>query len=364
MPLHILHVFPQFAFGGAQLRSVILMAELGARYHHTIVSIGGNYAAAEMIPSSVKHTLFGALDNSGSLGARLLRYRRVIEVSAPDVLATYNWGAIEWAIANLGGVGHAHHEDGFGPQEAERQISRRVWTRRLVLSGSQVVAPSRTLADIATRVWRLNPKHVRHIPNGMAAQDKFDSSIEDLGLNLPPDLPRVVWVGGLRVEKNLPRMLRAFAPHREKAVLLIIGDGTERAPTEAEIERLGLAGKVHLLGQRTDARDLVMQCDVLALSSDTEQMPLVVMEAMDAGLTVVSTDVGDVADMVCEENRPFITPLTDSALSEALGRVLSDAPLRERIGQANRTRQRDTYALHRMVRSYDELFSGLAHKTE
>src|SRR5690606_34421165 len=199
-----------------------------------------------------------------------------------------------------------HFEDGFGPEEAERQLPRRVWTRRLALARSDVVVPSHTLRTLATKVWRLNGRRVRHIPNGVRPRRAFATTLAELGLALPSGRVRIAWVGALRPEKNPARLLRAFGSVKDDAVLLLIGDGPEREALEAEVSRLGLAESVRFLGARDDARDIIMQCDVLALSSDTEQMPLVVLEAMDAGLPVVSTDVGDVRRMVAEPNRPYV----------------------------------------------------------
>ena len=65
----------------------------------------------------------------------LLAARSVLGRLRPDLLLTYNWGAIEWAIANrLPRLPHLHMEDGFGPEERDRQLPRRVLARRLLLT--------------------------------------------------------------------------------------------------------------------------------------------------------------------------------------------------------------------------------------
>ena len=254
---------------------------------------------------------------------------------------------------------HVHMEDGFGPDEVHRQFARRILARRVALSRSQVVVPSIKLKEIAAGTWRLNMRSVHYIPNGIEPRDTYATPIDSLGLALPPDLPRIVWAGALRREKNPIRLLRAFAPIKDKAVLLLIGEGPEREAVEQEAERLSLGPQLRLLGYRKDARDLIMQCQVMALSSDTEQMPLVILEAMDAALSIVSTDAGDIRHMVAAQNRPFITPPSDAEFGMALQVLVADQALRTRIGLANQARLREAYTVGKMVSAYTALFDRM-----
>jgi glycosyltransferase involved in cell wall biosynthesis len=357
----VVHVFPSFSIGGTQVRFAALAAALGRRFRHTVVSLNGDYSAAVLVsPCAPVRYADPAAPKSASLSARLSLYRAELAALKPDVLATYNWGAMEFAFVNaFGGVPHVHMEDGFGPEEAVRQFTRRIWARRVALARSHVVVPSRTLQTIAIDHWRLDRRHVQHIPNGVAPQVDYATRLDSLRPELPPGLPVIVWVGALRPEKNPLRLLRAFAPLKAEAVLLLIGDGPERDAILQEAARLRLGGRLRLLGRRTDTRDLIMQSQILALSSDTEQMPFAILEAMAAGLPVASTDVGDVRDMVAAENRPFVTPPSEAALSNALHALIADPALRASIGQANRARQRDVYALSTMVEAYGALFDRL-----
>ena len=103
----------------------------------------------------------------------------------PDLLLTYNWGAIEWALADRirPVCPHLHVVDGFGPEEARAQLPRRVWLRRLALSGrTTVVVPSQSLRALATAVWGLNPGRVRHIPNGVDAAALARQARQPFGL--------------------------------------------------------------------------------------------------------------------------------------------------------------------------------------
>lgn len=350
----MLHVFPNFNVGGVQVRFAALVKGLGRRFEHVVVSLQGSYAAAALLPTDALVRIEPP-PRPGPLFQRLRQYRDILSRHEPDVILTYNWGAIEFVLANpFRKTPHIHFEDGFGPEEAEKRLRRRSLTRRIALFRSHIVVPSRTLHGIAQHEWRLDMRRVHHIPNGIAPLS--DGRLGGLPADLPIQLPRIIWAGALRLEKNPMRALRAFAALEHDAVLLIVGDGPLREPLQQEIDRLRLSDRVRLLGARSDTRTLARQCDILLLTSDTEQMPLVVLEAMDAGLPVVATDVGDVCNMVCEQNRRFVTVPSAQSLAGALNQLLASQPLRRSVGQANRERQRTLYHVDQMVETYAQLF--------
>jgi glycosyltransferase involved in cell wall biosynthesis len=359
--LHILHVFSTFKIGGPQVRFAALVEGLGDAISHSVIAMDGNYTAAGLLPPSAKVAIDEKPLAGGSLLGRLKRYRREIRARAPDLLITYNWGAIEWALANASlDTPHIHLEDGFGPEEANRQFARRVWIRRLALRRSEVIVPSLVLRDMALRVWRLAESRLHYIPNGIVPRDHARTDIGSLGLNLPRGMPRIVFAGALRPEKNLVRLLRAYALIKNDAALLIIGDGSEIEKLVREAERLSLGPHLHFLGRREDVRDIVMQCDIMAISSDTEQMPLVVLEGMDAGLPIVSTRVGDIERVVAPENRPYIVKRSDLELGAAMGALVADPAARKAVGAANRRRVRRDFLASDMIAAYGQLFRKAA----
>lgn len=351
---HLLHIFPSFAVGGAQMRFTTLARAFGQEFRHTVVALRDEHQAAALLSDDAPVSFAAPPAASLPLATRMRGFRALLKRLKPDLLLTYNWGSIEVALANLGEVPHLHQEDGFGPDEAHRQLPRRVWGRRVALARSDVVVPSLTLQNIAIQTWKLNAQRVHYVPNGIAPLDAYATSLDEAAPGLPADLPRIAWAGGLRAEKNLLRLLQAFAPIKDQAVLLLIGDGPDRAAVLKEADRLALGSSLRLLGPRTDVRDLLMQCQVLALSSDTEQMPIVVLEAMDAGLPVASCDVGDVRHMVAPENRAFVA--APEALAAALQTLVADPALRASVGEANRARLRRIFCETKMVDAYRALF--------
>ena len=201
---HLLHVYPTFAVGGAQIRLCTILNHFGPRWRHSIVALNGDVACRERLAGDVLAAFPAVGLPKGATLPNVRRIRALLGVMRPDMVITSNWGSIEWAIANRGlGIGHLHVEDGFGPEEQDRQLPRRVWTRRLALAGRTVVVPSRTLERIALGVWRLARRRVLYVPNGIDL-GRFGRGHGGGGLVIGT-------VATLRAEKNLGRLLRAFA---------------------------------------------------------------------------------------------------------------------------------------------------------
>jgi glycosyltransferase involved in cell wall biosynthesis len=354
----LLHVFPSFSTGGAQVRFTTIANRLGGAFRHAIFAMDGRYDARVLLESTldVRFPQVGVV--KGDTYGNLRRFRAALRNVAPDLLVTSNWGSIEWALARIGtGVPHLHMEDGFGPEERARQLPRRVLARWLLLRRATVVVPSRLLWRIATETWRLPQSRLRLVPNGVqlarfaAAGPREDARSVVIGT-----------VAALRPEKNIARLIRALArlPAAVSARLVIVGDGPERAALEALAAAEGVGRKVEFTGHRADPAPLYAGFDIFALSSDTEQMPLSVLEAMASGLPVAATDVGDVADMLDAANRPYVVALEDSALADALASLAARSDLRAILGAANLARAQAEFAEADMVAAWRDLFAGLA----
>ena len=367
---HLVHILPSFGIGGQQIRLAQLVNRLTGRYRHTVVSLDGLTTAQALIERMENFVVEPWTGPKHRLPhPRLLRrscaFLKGVNATA---LLTYNWGAVDWALANRFWLGfpHLHFEDGFGAEEsAARQLRRRVLYRRVALGGSmsRIVVPSQQLRRLATKVWRFAPGKVLHIPNGIDC-DLFPAEPDpELAARVARSRGEVIvgTVAALRPEKNLPRLLRAFAalPKATTTRLVIAGDGPERPHLEALARERALQGRVTFLGPVLGAQQVLGLFDSFAVSSDTEQMPYSVLEAMAAGLPIVATDVGDIRLMVADQNRNLIVPPTDDAgFVQALGALIRNSHLRDTLGKLNAERVRQTYGINAMVARYDELFKA------
>jgi glycosyltransferase involved in cell wall biosynthesis len=174
------------------------------------------------------------------------------------------------------------------------------------------------------------------VDTGRAAVDAPPGLREQLGGSATR--PLVLTPARLNPQKGHRVLLEAIAEVPD-ALFLLAGEGPERAPLEAEAERLGVAGRVRFLGRREDVPQLLAACDLFALPSLYEGSSLAVLEAMAAGIPIVSSAIGGTEELI-EDGRSglLVAPGDAKALAAALRRALGDEELRRSL--AARARER------------------------
>ncbi len=355
----LLSVFSTFGVGGPQVRFAAIANHFADRFRHVILAMDGDFSCSERLTPGLNVDFWPLDHRKGQAIANRRLFRQVLRATHPACLVTYNWGTIEWAMANLPKIArHVHVEDGFGPEEATQQLRRRMWARRILLRNSDVIVPSHQLERLALDVWRLRPGRVHHIANGIDCARFAHAGSEPRVQQ--DDRPVIGTVAALREEKNLIRLLDAFHLVRANHAcrLVICGDGPEREKLVQHAATLGIAPDVTFTGHVSDAERVYASLDIFALSSDTEQMPTSVIEAMAAGLPIVSSDVGDVRTMVTAQNQRFVVPTDARSLAHAIADLLTDETLRREIGAANQARALRDYTEDRMFTAYGAWFGA------
>jgi len=360
----LLHVFSTFKVGGPQRRFAQICENLGPNDHHTIASMDGRWEALELLSHNVSYDQLEEPLHLTSGLSTLRAARDILSKQKPDLLVTYNWGAIEWAAANLIAIcPHVHIEDGFRPDEVEGRLWRRNMFRKLVLRGhSRVVVISETLNRIALNEWKLPAERVQFIPNGIDVS-KYEAACSrqpPLNYGITENDTVIGTVAALRPEKDISSLMRVFSQlkHIENLKLLICGDGPEMATLESLASDLEVEQNVIFMGYSDRPEDALALMDIFALSSRTEQMPLSILEAMAARLPIASYAVGDVADMVAKDNASFIVPRDEEHLLSALRTLITDTRLRQHLGASNFKRVSTTYTQEKMYDAYRELFNS------
>lgn len=237
---------------------------------------------------------------------------------------------------------------------------RRLRARWLIKRAAAVVAVSPGARDVLISHYGLPADRVRAIPNGRSAErfrpaEPGDQADARKSLGIPLDSDVVAVVGALGLEKRVDVAIEAVA-QLSGVVLVVAGAGPERPALQALAEQAA-PGRVIFVGT-TDGPDAVLAAaDVLALSSDSEGVPGVLIEAGLAGLPVVATDVGWVADVVVHgETGLLVSPGRSDLLATALRDALDR---RADLGRAARARCLAEFEMGRVT----EMWLGLIEES-
>jgi glycosyltransferase involved in cell wall biosynthesis len=219
-----------------------------------------------------------------------------------------------------------------------------------------VVAPSRVTAHELEEDY--GAQGVVVIPNGVPEIPETSRQNTDL------ERPVMLYAGRLRTRKAVAVLVEAFATlrHRRSASLVIAGDGEHREALEERVRALGLEGSVLFLGAipRPDMLRWYATADIFCLPSLYEGFPVAILEAMAAGLPVVSTTVSGIPEAVADGATGLLVPPENAtALAAALDRLAGNEVLRERMGEAGRRRVRETFAISKVCAAYMDQWQKL-----
>jgi len=358
----ILHVFDGFRAGGTELRTCAIINHLEQRFRHVVISNNGNFDASNHVSSSIKIQYIHPKEiDRGSSFVKMTKIRKIIRNFKPDLMITYEWGAIDWVLAGLSlrSVPILMTVEGFEESELFTQNKRRRLIRRLLYPRcAHVVVCSKLLYHIAKKEWRVPGQRLAYIPNGVDCARFRPSDPADRGNGKV----RLGIVASLIRLKNHIKLFRCLKEMPEKFdwTLFVAGAGPELNNLKQACADFGLQNQVHFLGHVQDTPSFLRGLDIFCLSSETEQMPMVILEAMATGLPIISTDVGDIKTMVSEKNASFIIPLNDDAeYTRALLELISKESLRLEIGKANRRKCVKEYNQELMFTRYQELYTSL-----
>ena len=374
LPL-VLQVIPAFTVGGAEWMAAYLAAHLPAdQFRRGVVSLHGargspieEYLAHHSVPVYYINKRRGFDPTTWLRLYRLLRTLQPAIVHTHQTVGRYVYPAC-WA-ARQKIIVHTVHS--IAPGEIHSRFWRRFqgWAyRRGVLPVSIAQEVTRTFVQEYGRAPTLEIPNA--IPTERYAPDPARRAVWRSQHAVPRDALVFTCVAGLRPQKNHRLLLQAFAqaaPQLPDALLLLVGPPDRLDPAYAEslkalAQELGLGQRVRFLGSRADVPDILRASDVFVLSSDYEGNPLSVLEAMAAGLPVVSTAVGGVPELVQHGATGLLVPAGDArALAEAITQLGRDADQRAAMGHAARQTALERFDVRAMSRAYAALYQQLLH---
>jgi glycosyltransferase involved in cell wall biosynthesis len=300
--------------------------------------------------------------------AVVARVRAALQAAPGTILHTHNAAAHYHAVLAaiglpLGRIVNTRH--GMGAAKAS---SRREWLYRRSMRFTDVAVAVCESARAAFASQGVRPRGaLLAIPNGIRverfAAGHADARAELVAqLGLAPGTRVIGSVGRLNWAKDQAGLIRAFAQvhaAEPRSALVLVGDGALRAGLEDQATALGLVGRVHFLGDRSDVPRLLQGMDLFALSSLTEGYSIALLEACACALPIVATSVGGNGEIVRDGvNGLLVAPSDVDALAAAMLSLLRDAPRSARFGAAGRTWVLQEGSFRTMAQRYDAVYRG------
>lgn len=229
--------------------------------------------------------------------------------------------------------------------------------RNLAAAAAVHVTAEIEAADIAE--LGLRTRRIAVIPNGVDLPAHINCRVA----SEPAHAPTILSLGRLNWKKGIDRLIRAM-PALPGARLVVAGDDEDGYRRTLEglardvgvAERIEFAGPVHGSGKW----DLLAAADVFALPSHNENFGNAVLEAMGAGVPVVVTPQVGLARVVADAQAGLVVPGEPTALAQAISRLLDDAPLRRRMGEAGRRTATERFSWRQIARQTEDLYQELA----
>lgn len=298
------------------------------------------------------------------------RLRQVMTERRVRVVHSHNfstWLYTTLAVRSLGKRRPIHvHTEHSNVEPSPRRYRLERWLARFT---AHTVAVSEYVKNTMVGEIAIPASRVRVIYNGIdtirfAPDPERRERVRSM-LGIPADDVVIGVVARLAPIKDHANLLQALARMRVGAVrrlrLLVVGDGPERARLEAACATLHLSERVSFLGERRDTADLLNAFDIYALCSLNEGMNLTLLEAMSAGLPVVTTAVGGSPEIVADGDTGLLVPASQpDALAQALQRMVDIGDERREWGVRGRARVLARFSQDGMLRSYLQLYEPAA----
>jgi glycosyltransferase involved in cell wall biosynthesis len=362
MSWSIVHVLSSYGVGGQERVALDLAAGQVERGHRVgVVSLAGEPdgpLAAEFTAAGVDVDRIARKERLDP--ALVVKLGRMLRRRGVDIVHTHNplpltYGAPAARIARAVAI---HTKHGRNPGSPIERMLRR-GAARLV---GAFVAVSETTAEQAREQKDCPPEVLRVIPNGIRlGRFRPDAAVRAAvraELGIPADAWVVGTVGRIDEFKNQGMLVAAAARRvNDRYRLVLVGDGPMREAVTAQAA--AISPHIQLTGRRMDVERLLPAFDVFALPSRSEGLPLVVPEAMAAGLPVIATSVGGLPDVVEDGETGLLVPVEEAALAAALDRLAGDRDRTRAMGARAREVALARYSADRMLDDYLALYAEI-----
>jgi glycosyltransferase involved in cell wall biosynthesis len=310
------------------------------------------------------HTKLGMVVKAYLIGRKIIKNAKKAQwvVSAQDPFAT-SLIALPLSFSKKVALHVQLHGDSFNPH-SYTSISGLTGIAR-VLFGTWVVRKAKKVRVVSERIKK--SLIGLGVPESRIAVLPIQADLEEFlavgkqRTYAPEGSVTLLYVGRFSPEKNVPLLLNAFAqivalyPYVQ---LQLLGDGAEKKHLEKQIESLGIQNHVTFLAWTNDVAEVMAKADILCLASLHEGYAMVLVEAMAAGVPVVTTDVGCAREVLKHNEHGLVVPVAhEEAYTKALVELVQHPLLRERFGRVGhdtitQLKRSDEEYLHAIVESF------------
>lgn len=365
--INLLQVIHSLHIGGAEKVVVDLATRLdGDRYSVTVCCLNEKGILAQdlemagidvVIPEKSRRHRFL---NSFSL-------RELIRKHEPDIVHTHGTPALlhafpSYMIGNMPPMVHTFHYGNYPHLPRKYLYAERVGVR----FARQLVAVSYHQRDAVIRHLYVRPDRIMTILNGVSrvtvpGVDRRENLRREMGAGRDKILIGCVAV--LSVQKGVTYLLEAarrITAKNSNVHFVIIGGGPLQQELEAESRGKGLSDCVTFLGWRNDARELMGALDIYVAPSLWEGLSISLLEAMSAGLPVVTTSVGDNDKVIRNADTGLLVPPGDvPSLTDALLYLVDNPDKARQMGESSAEYFAAKLSVDRMVQEYDRVYSAV-----
>jgi glycosyltransferase involved in cell wall biosynthesis len=367
----VLLVINSLVYGGAERMMQRMISRLNGqgRVRYTVCSLEGDGPIGALLRADGVEviTLAGAGGTMRQVAGGAARLRPLLRSGRFDLVHSFLYRShCASRIARLGlrpRLPLISTEHCLGDN---RGLGIRIVNRLTSRMSDRIVAVCRAVADRAVRRDGVPRDRVVVIPNGAETRNPDARARARLrkALGMNDEHALLLYLGRLHREKAPDRLIEALDRLRQTTpdgwTAVLVGAGEERSAVERQIKVLGLEGRVLLPGSRRRVAPWIDASDLLVLPSREEGMPVAALEAMMQARAVVATRVGGTPEVVVEGVTGFLVSPGDSgALAAALGRLIRNRVLRQRLGEAGRTRALAEFTIDQMAEKTLELYGRL-----
>lgn len=354
--IRVLHVVWALRPGGLERALCqVIRASHGDGVAHAVLCLDASGECAQTLPRDVP-VVVAACGGNDRAGARAVR--QLARDHEAHIVHAHNWAA--WPAAALGrcSVGSRLIWTLQG-WDSDRPLTykRRVACMLLSRATSALTAVSFEAAERFCRETHVPRQRVEVIGNPVDVRQFAD--VEPRGLRNGRTV--VAGIGRLTEIKDWPAWLEAIRLLRRivstEVQAIVVGDGPMRGRLEQLCWRLGLADTVEFVGYQPNVAGVLTRADVVMLLSRREGLPMVLLEAMAAGVPVVATCVGGVPEVVIDGVTGLLVgPGCADQAAKAVARLLGAGQLAHRLGQAGRRHVTSRFSLDRVAAQYVQLY--------